>query len=64
MLGLLYYFRGQLLSRLATAAALIGTVAGSYIRAKGASLGVVAIGTNVTARRRARFIVTILAHRP
>ena len=40
MMGFLYYFRGELLPWLIGAAALIGTVAVSYIRAKGASLGV------------------------
>ena len=111
MLGFLYYFSGQPLSWLVTAAALVGTIATSYIRAKGASLGVdtefgcmqrheravwltvatiiapavaslveppsthpayvsvlvalgaVAIGTNITALRRARFIVATLEHR-
>jgi phosphatidylglycerophosphate synthase len=111
MMGFLYYFRAELLSWLIAAGALIGTVAVSYSRAKGAALGVdpvlgcmqrheravwlalatvvapavatfmeqpsrhpayyvvvvalaaVAIGTNVTAIRRAQFIVATLEER-
>jgi phosphatidylglycerophosphate synthase len=40
MLGFLYYFRADLLVWLLGSAALVGTVAVSYIRAKGASFGI------------------------
>jgi len=111
MMGFVYYFRAELVSWLIAAAALIGTVAVSYIRAKGAALGVdpvfgcmqrheravwlalatvvapvvaalaeqpsrhpayyvvvvalaaIAIGTNVTAIRRAQFVVATLEER-
>jgi CDP-diacylglycerol--glycerol-3-phosphate 3-phosphatidyltransferase len=111
MLGFLYYFRGELVFWLLGSAALIGTVAVSYIRAKGASFGIdanigfmqrheralwlgvatttapaiasfleqpsnhpsyytvvvalaaVALGTNITAMRRARLVVATLASR-
>jgi archaetidylinositol phosphate synthase len=111
MLAFLYYFRDDVVSWLIAAAALVGTVAVSYVRAKGASLGIdpnfgcmqrheravwlsvatlvapsvarlieepsshpaylvvvvtlgaVAIGTNVTALRRAWFVVTVLEER-
>jgi phosphatidylglycerophosphate synthase len=111
MIGFLYYFRGDLVPWLIAATALIGTVAVSYIRAKGASLGVdtefgcmqrheravwlalatllapavsglledpsnhpahyavvvalatIAVGTNVTAFRRARFVIATLGQR-
>jgi phosphatidylglycerophosphate synthase len=39
MLGFLYYFRDDLVPWLLTSAALVGTVAVSYVRAKGASFG-------------------------
>jgi phosphatidylglycerophosphate synthase len=111
MLGFLYYFRAELLFWLLGSAALVGTVAVSYIRAKGASFGIdadigfmqrheralwlgvatttapaiaslfeqpsnhpsyyavvvalaaVALGTNITAMRRARLVVATLASR-
>ena len=111
MLGFLYYYRADLVPWLIASAALTGTVAVSYTRAKGAAvgvdpemgfmqrheravwlaggsaiapvvaslleepsshptyyvvvaaLGVVAIGTNFTAVRRARFVVTMLTQR-
>jgi phosphatidylglycerophosphate synthase len=98
MLGFLFYFRTELLSWLLAGAALVGSVTVSYIRAKGASLGVdtnvgfmqrheravwlierpsrhpayyavvvalaaVAIGTNITAIRRARLVVATLVSR-
>jgi phosphatidylglycerophosphate synthase len=112
MLGFLYYFRAEPLVWLLGSAALVGTVAVSYIRAKGASFGIdadigfmqrheralwlgvatttapaiatfleqpsshpsyhavivalaaVALGTNITAMRRARLVVATLASRP
>jgi phosphatidylglycerophosphate synthase len=111
MLGFLYYFRADLLVWLLGSAALVGTVAVSYIRAKGAAFGIdadigfmqrheralwlgiattlapavaalfeppsshpsyyavvvalaaVAVGTNITAMRRARLVVATLARR-
>jgi phosphatidylglycerophosphate synthase len=111
MLGFLYYFRLSPISWLVAAAALVGTVAVSYVRAKGASfgidadigfmqrheralwlgvstssapaiaalfeepsrnpsyyavlvaLGMLAIGTNITAIRRARLVVETLVTR-
>jgi len=111
MLGLLYYYRADLLAWLLASAALIGTVVVSYTRAKGESfdvkteigfmqrheralwlgvatsigpaleslvdgpsdhpryysvlvaLGAVAIGTNITAVRRARLVIATLAGR-
>ena len=112
MLGFLYYFRLDVLFWLLGSAALVGTVAVSYIRAKGASFGIdadigfmqrheralwlgvattmapaiatlleqpsshpsyyavvvalaaVAVGTNITAMRRARLVVATLMSRP
>jgi phosphatidylglycerophosphate synthase len=110
MLGFLYYFRAELIPWLIASAALIGTVAVSYTRAKGAAfgidpdigfmqrheravwltgataiapmlaaleepsshptyyavvvaLGIVAIGTNVTAVLRARLVIATLMRR-
>jgi len=112
MLGFLYYFRLDVLFWLLGSAALVGTVAVSYIRAKGASFGIdadigfmqrheralwlgvatttapaiatlleqpsshpsyyavvvalaaIAVGTNITAMRRARLVVATLMSRP